>query len=331
MKKNEKCFIGFISVICLSITVITFITYKLGHLINFKYFFDPDNYILYTDKLGHFGDFIGGFLGTILTGFATYFVYKTYISQKEELADQKKELSLHRQLIVQQQFESTFFNMLTVHRELKKEFEININTRITSLSPVRGENENDQTSPRFNDFKFVNINDFKGLDVLNFIRKDFEILFKSFKDLNDPVKSITFGGNILKNEVSQNLKSNKKVLNKKEEDIIEFIFLIVFSNYRNILSHYFRNVYHILKFVKENEIQNKIIYQKYTDIFQSQLNDDEQFLLFYYFIVMNDKSKKQFSTIEICNSYRFLENLGNENLLDNNLHNNKFFYSFNII
>lgn len=91
----------------------------MDKLINFNYLTNSEEYIFHTDKLGHFGDFIGGFLGTILTGVATYFVYKTYVSQKDELEKQKEELILNRQLIAQQQFESTFFNMLSVHRELK--------------------------------------------------------------------------------------------------------------------------------------------------------------------------------------------------------------------
>ena len=96
------------------------------------------------------------------------------------------------------------------------------------------------------------------------------------------------------------------------------------------MSHYFRNIYHILKFITENEIQNKLDYQKYADILQSQLNDDELFLLFYNFIVFEDESKKEFSTINICNNYHFLENLGHENLLNNDLHNNKKFYNVDV-
>ncbi len=46
------------------------------------------------------------------------------------------------------------------------------------------------------------------------------------------------------------------------------------------------------------------------NILQSQLNNDEQFLLFYNFIAFDDNDKKEFSTINLCNHYQFLENLG---------------------
>jgi hypothetical protein len=78
--------------------------YCKNDFLNFTYFLE-------TYKLGLFGDFIGGFLGSILTGIATFLVYRTYVYQKQELEVQSK-------LIAKQQFENTFFNMLNVHREL---------------------------------------------------------------------------------------------------------------------------------------------------------------------------------------------------------------------
>ena len=203
MNKSEKVFVSFISVISFIIIGITFISYNLSKLINFKYFVNSNEYIFHTDKLGHFGDFIGGFLGTLLTGIATYFVYKTYISQKDELEKQKEELILNRQLIAQQQFESTFFNMLNVHRELKKEFKINIIERITNLTPIREELEPELIVNTIHPTTIININDFQGIDVLNFIRQEFEILFKSFKDLSNSHGSQTFGGNIINGNITQ--------------------------------------------------------------------------------------------------------------------------------
>lgn len=75
----------------------------------------------YYQVYGILGDYVGGILGTILTAITLIFVYLTYSSQKIEL-------ELQRKLISQQQFESTFFNMLNVHRDLKNSFSIdNIN------------------------------------------------------------------------------------------------------------------------------------------------------------------------------------------------------------
>ena len=112
MKNIEKYLLLF----PLIIIFITFIIFCIkGHInlndINF-------------DKLSSFGGFIGGLVGTFLTIIATLFVYKTFINQKLELKSQKTELLLNRGLIAQQQFETTFFNMLNVHRQLKKDLKI---------------------------------------------------------------------------------------------------------------------------------------------------------------------------------------------------------------
>lgn len=316
MKKEEKIFIYTILSLSLLIIGLTLYAYWRNNFLNFNYF-------LGTDKLGHFGDFIGGFLGTILTGLATYLVYKTYISQKEEL-------ELQRKLIAQQQFETTFFNMLNVHRELKKGFSFNINVRITNYTPIDEVIKSEYGYILNKDDSYKPISYFNELEVLNFIRQEFIILYKSFIDLKSTRGSQNFGLNIIKNEILVLLIDKRELLNSNEKEIIEQIFWIIFYNYRNILSHYFRNVYHILKFIRENELKNKENYRKYADIFQSQLNEDEQFLLFYNFIAFEDKVKKKLSTINICNHYKFLENLGYENLLDNEKHNNKNFYNFEI-
>lgn len=302
------------------------------------------SYFLGTDKLGHFGDFIGGFLGTLLTLIATIYIYQTFNSQKksieiqeeqltnqkEELKSQKQELILQRQLIAQQQFESTFFNMLNVHRELKNNLEINVISRICNIIFNRESKKPSMKGPFLSPTTISEIDDFDGVNVFKLIRLDFEILYNSFKNLNTIEGSQIFSNKIIKDIIQQELLNNEEILNGNEIEVIKKIFWIIFHNYRNILSHYFRNVYHILKFIRENEIQNNVNYQKYADIFQSQLNEDEQFLLFYNFIVFEDKSKKHLSTKELCDNYNFLENLGHENLLDRELHNNKNFYSFEI-
>lgn len=56
------------------------------------------------------GEFIGGIFGTIIAGIACFYVYKTYISQKEEL---EKTIGTAKT----QQFETTFFNLIRIHKE----------------------------------------------------------------------------------------------------------------------------------------------------------------------------------------------------------------------
>jgi hypothetical protein len=333
MSKKETIFGISISLVSLIIIGLTFISYNLSKLINLRYFTNSDEYIFHTDKLGHFGDFIGGFLGTILTGIATYFVYKTYISQKEELEKQKEELILNRQLIAQQQFESTFFNMLNVHRELKASLRIIENPFIKD-SKI-GVEVFDSLK---NYCKMIFLDDFSNFvnnTSFNTIKEKIIVLENLFTEKypNDFAhESNSFFTRYNINRLSQIEKN--EILNLEKERI-DFTFNIVFVKYQKIISHYCRNIYHILKYIRENE-ENKTLgdsqnkYKNYANIFQSQLNVDEQFLLFYNFIHFNDESKGIYSTINLVNHYQFLENLGHENLLDNEKHNNKNFYNFDI-
>jgi hypothetical protein len=327
MKFLKKHF-AIMIIISLSILVIglTIYTYWKNDFLN-------PNYLLGTDKLGDFGSFIGGFLGTLITLLATVYVYKTYRSQKKELKKQKKQLKLQSQLIAQQQFESTFFNMLNVHRELKASLRIIENPFIKD-SKI-GVEVFDSLK---NYCKMIFLDDFSNFvnnTSFNTIKEKIIVLENLFTEKypNDFAhESNSFFTRYNINRLSQIEKN--EILNLEKERI-DFTFNIVFVKYQKIISHYCRNIYHILKYIRENE-ENKTLgdsqnkYKNYANIFQSQLNVDEQFLLFYNFIHFNDESKGIYSTINLVNHYQFLENLGHENLLDNEKHNNKNFYNFDI-
>ena len=321
---NFKKHITTLIIVFTSILIIGLTTY--AYWIND--FLNP-NYILGTDKLGDFGSFIGGLLGTIITLIATVYVYKTYVSQKEELKSQKQELTLQRQLITHQQFESTFFNMLNVHRELKNNLEVNVISRICRTNINRESMKPSLKGQFYSPTTISEIEDFKGVNVFKFIRLDFENLYRCFKELSNETNS--FDSDLLNKEIFSTLFSRKSVLSS-EIDTIHVVYEQIFKNYKDLISHYCRNVYHILKFIRETEKQNDISYRKYADIFQSQLNVDEQFLLFYNFIVFdyNDNVDKDLHPKNIVNYYEFLENLGHDNLLDSELHNYKKFYTFHI-
>ncbi|CAN1557909.1 Putative phage abortive infection protein [Flavobacteriaceae bacterium] len=281
MKVKEKIIIVVISSISVVIVGLTWYAYWKIDFLNLTCFLE-------TYKLGDFGDFIGGFLGTILTGIATFLVYRTYVTQK-------KELKVQRKLIAQQQFENTFFNMLNVHRELKK----NLSYKEISIS----------------DDLIQNGKLYDGLSTINYINTMYT---KNYKDLKHRNHSLP--GTLQNSKLIQLEKDLSKYNEINEENILIVCFTDLFKNHQNQISHYCRNVYHILKYIRENE-KNKTLgkdqkkYKNYASIFQSQLNVDEQFLLFYNFIHFNEKRKGIYSTINLVNHYTFLENIGIDNLL----------------
>ena len=348
MKKSKKIpiekllFVIPILIILISFLILLFKGQLNFGTINFK-------------NLGGYGSFIGGLVGTFLTIIATYYIYKTYHSQKNQLKKQKKQLKLQSVLIAQQQFESTFFNMLNVHRELKN----NLSTthkifwftndqidflKCTFATPNDEKDLIERTSStrkKYGSDVFRNIR-LDLIDLFNesIISKEIEFYNKStlLKDLSE----IKYLVNKLAeyNNTSQftsnfeNIEIENSVDSEKEKEI-KIRFKFIFEVYQDVISHYCRNVYHILRYIRENE-QNETLgknfkkYKNYANIFQSQLNVDEQFLLFYNFIYFNDIEKGDYSTILLVNHYSFLENLGSNNLINEISHNNKNFYSFDI-
>lgn len=346
MKKSKKIPIEkLLFVIPILIILISFLILLFKGQLNFG--------TINFENLGGYGSFIGGLVGTFLTIIATYYIYKTYHSQKNQLKKQKKQLKLQSVLIAQQQFESTFFNMLNVHRELKNNLSTThkifwfTNDQIDFLKCTFA-NPNDEkdliertssTRKKYGSDVFRNIRlDLIDLCNESIISKEIEFYNKStlLKDLSE----IKYLVNKLE-EYNKTYQFDSKFGNIEIENIVDsekeinIRFKFIFEVYQDVISHYCRNVYHILKYIRENE-KNETLgkdllkYKNYANIFQSQLNVDEQFLLFYNFIHFNNNEKEEYSTIELINHYCFLENLGSNNLIDKELHNNKNFYSFDI-
>lgn len=328
MKKKEKL----ILFIPLTIIVLTFITVLVRGHINFN--------DINFDKLGGLGSFIGGLVGTFLTIVATLYIYKTYHSQKEELKSQKSELILQRQLIAQQQFESTFFNMLNIHRELKNGLKLKSLDFFYHPGPMNyGDSYNgvDVFEKISEDYKRI----YNDLETLHYEREnisskvseekllDPQYLYSLCEDITNP-RPLTLAHRI---DSDWDENNNKAETHKKK---ILLTYQLLYMNYQNILSHYCRNVYHILKFIRKTEKEDvytqsdkTAYYKQYANIFQSQLNVNEQFILFYNFISFfkNDEVNNIFFPINIVNHYQFIENIGIDNLI---LKNHKKQYTFPI-
>ncbi|KAF2518403.1 hypothetical protein E0W68_08720 [Flavobacterium salilacus subsp. salilacus] len=290
-------------------------------------------YDLDFDKLSGIGGFIGGMVGTYLTIIATFYIYKTFHYQKKELKSQKKELENQQLLISQQQFETTFFNLLNVHRELKKD--IRFDERF-SISYLVTKFYNDYFSGSKYDPKTLKHETHTSANVFPLINNDLINVYRLHGENKNIIdRLISSSLYEIKKELFDKLsyyssKYSTVILQKgdefdlNEKNKIHDLFEIIFFIYKNQISHYCRNVYHILKFIRENEEKeqnSKEKYKQYADLFQSQLNVSEQVLLFYNFFHFDNQEKGIYSTVNLVNHYSFLENVGIENLL-NKVHTN---------
>lgn len=230
---------------------------------------------------GSFGSYVGGILGSVIGFITLILVYKTYTSQR-------KELKIQSQLIFQQQFESTFFNMLNVHRELKNNFTIILSNEIII-----------------------------GIKIFTILVKNETFLKRTyFKDEEGFIMPKFFFGLEGSKEEFQN------VFHKKYDAF--------YKKYQSVLNHYCINIYHILKFINDNEekdvSKNRVEkYKKYANIFKSQLNTNEVFILKWALIHINEENNN-LDIIKLIKHYNFLSDLNNSY----EIKNKRKFYDFDI-
>lgn len=112
------------------------------------------------------------------------------------------------------------------------------------------------------------------------------------------------------------LKSNYeryKHENKNEMLRAKIAYREVFvSGYHVLLGHYFRHLYHILKFI-DDTVENKIITKEegrsFSDILQANLSSNELALLFYNLLFFPN-------ALRLVIEFQFLENLAIEDLIE---------------
>lgn len=219
---------------------------------------------------GVFGDYVGGLIGTILSFFSIILIYVTYKNQVN--------------FSIKQQFDSTFFNLLQTQREI--------------LKTLKG----------------TFVKERKGVVCIadEYINAVAEELYESYGGDNGIILNT---GPIVMwkpeyNSEQQNLpKESPEELNKKGLKFICDIYENVHKGKEAELGHYFRHLYHLVKFVHESNIKEK---KKYMDFIQAQMSDDELYVTFYNSISRFGVQK--FSPL--LNEYGFFENISNKRKLN---------------
>lgn len=75
-----------------------------------------------TTNLGQVGDFVGGLLNPLLSFMALIAILLSISAQEKDIAASLDALSRQEEILKYQSFESSFFNLLTMLRERRKEF-----------------------------------------------------------------------------------------------------------------------------------------------------------------------------------------------------------------
>jgi len=260
---------------------------------------------LQSEKVAQFGDFVGGLIGSIwtLAGVILFYValteqrkdfatnkkvlntqtnalkqqIKEFELQREELSQTREVFTIQSQTLKVQQFESTFFNLINLHHQI------------------------------------VN-----AIDLVSYEKKPAMSVREIAEQMNKSGDRIITTGRDTFVKFRKGLENEyKKVIESDSEQDEFYIINTAYDNYylrhQSDLGHYFRNLYHIFKFINNSSIEDK---SRYTSLVRAQLSNDELVLLFYNSISKNgiDKFKP------LIEKYHLLKNLNQTTLINNRLH-----------
>ncbi|WP_074618764.1 putative phage abortive infection protein [Bacillus cereus] len=217
----------------------------------------------YLVALGPVGDFIGGTTVTFLTGASVFLLIATNRMQRKELQmsrqsidemvkqteasveqmaasvqqaeEARKETQITNETMKRQQFETTFFNMLTLHHQIVNEIKI-----VYYNGPVR------LTGTRQEYMGREAIIQLKNIFENRLVKLAFGIKYPGEEWNKYPHQERDKYRKLLLNESSL---VNQEHLNKLYKGIQD--------EYGNAIGHYMRNNYRIVKFIVENVADNE--------------------------------------------------------------------------
>lgn len=279
-----------------------------------------------------YGEFIGGFIGTIFSLAGFFLIYKTLITQQATLEQQD---SVSRQ----ERFEITFFNLLKNQSEITN----NIKAYFRRLNGVTTETFNSIVGREFFNYSKIELRDiwnslshktFQGIydkeiaeiaqnEIYSLVDPDIPS-WDQPDDTDEKEEYIRYMVRLSQiNKIYGIKKSTWEAAAKMNLTAkITLMYNLYFDKYHYVAGHYFRHLYHILDFAettmkkqiltaKDANSKDEIIrdFRKYVSFIQAQMSSYELMLLYY-----NCFSYPKMA--ELIKTNRFLENLAVEDLID---------------
>ncbi len=288
--------------------------------ITLPYFFTRDWTDISFRDTGNIGDTIGGITAPFLSFFGSILVYlalKAQIDANEQINDQFKDQKI---IDNRQNFESTFFNLLSIHHQIIESIDFKPRTFIIKSGSFTsiGEYLSDNDAYR----EFFDYNDGSLLTSRDVFKVSSELLIKLLKDDLELYKRIA--------TTSYDIPDSKRFLTKfnkiiaLEEGEVNFNNIMEISKFQSIYNliyfelntdygHYFRNLYRMIKMVNEkkfvaDDIENFKIQYSYTSIIRAQLSDYE--IMWLFFNCISDKGREKFKPL--LEKYTFLKIIDRE-------------------
>lgn len=210
-------------------------------------------------ELNLLGDFLSGSVASIWSLAGLFFIYVAFLGQKQQLLNQQLEI-MYSQLEVKYarlELSGQKAEMIAQNETLKvQKFE---NTFFQMLNLLNSS---------------INSLDIKEHGETTHSGRD------CFEYFYNGLRNKVYG-------ISDEFKRFDDIKNATIEQTIKAYNVFYYYN-KSDLSHYFRTLYHIIKFINQSDINNK---KQYISVTRAQLSSYEQVLLFYNCIHYNGEEK----------------------------------------
>lgn len=237
---------------------------------------------------GQWGDFFGGSLNPLLTFLTFLGLLYTILLQRRELSLSREELSLTREelkrssdalesqneSLAQQRFENTLFSMIGVLNQIIEKMDTQYNSY-------------DGTTKSYN-----------GRDCFTNFQSDISSVYARRSWNDEPYYE----------EGSDDIYGDRRKIIEYPHDLqrCSDAYMHFFKRGRSDLSHYFRVLYNILRYIDSSQFNDDI----YPKIVRAQLSDQELFVIFY-----NCLSPIGYNFGRYASKFRLFDNLNAADLL----------------
>jgi hypothetical protein len=256
-------------------------------------------YVVTTNKafseLGTIGDWFGGLSGPLIGLSSFILVYLAFRLQNKQMKDQQVEFEKQNKTLSLQRFETSFFQLLNFHNEIVTALWVSykyVSKRETVRKPKEGGNEGEMKEV------IMETKNSETSDKREYFSTVYLMMQHNLKEINGRSSGLS--------------KEMKASLSYKESVAVE--------NYRttyNIeqasLGHYFRHLYHIVKYIHTSDLITDEQKKHYAAILRAQLSAYELVLLLYNCLVQ-DLGYPKFKYL--VDKYDLLQNMNSELLFD---------------
>ncbi|MEE1221455.1 MAG: putative phage abortive infection protein [Bacteroidales bacterium] len=236
-----------------------------------------------SEGLGLFGDFFGGFIGTILTFASVIILAMTFIQQKKVTEANIKQQDIQR-------FNDMFYELLRLYRE-----------QVDSLSEIKKIGEGDKEvvykGKEFFEWHKKDMQKNIKTQIVKLREKIIDQIIKKGKELKLDGKTIIkksqqevifelegeeLTKDILGQKIDYMLSTNKKIPDVNDK-IIDDLCMDFYVKNRDKIAPYFRILYRILDLIDTSPLLegSEIDKQAYAKILRAQLTESELFFLRY--------------------------------------------------